>query len=116
MCICLFLNSIEYYQKEAGTLCNHESHVIRTQSECTTALKSLGYRSLSTYWTKKWGFVPSGCSIANYGDRTPHFETNIWESDPYNGGKPREGSWLGEGANHLIPICKRSIESGTFHN
>ena len=111
-----FYNLIEYYQKEAGTVCNDESHVIRSQSECTNALNSLGYRSLSTYWTKAWGFMPSGCSIANYGDWTPHFELNIWKSDPYAGGKPREGSWVGKRANHLIPICKRNIDSGTFYN
>ena len=93
---------LEYYEREIKTVCNHESHVIRSQSECTTALHSLGYRSLSTYWTGTYNGIPSGCSISYIGDKSPHFETS--------------STGLGKRSSYLIPICKRNVNSGILQN
>ena len=80
----------EYYDGELGGLCNDESHVIRTQSECTIALQQLGYQSTGNYWSDTKSTIPSGCSIKTSSNE-PHLETSP--------------TGLGKGRNDLVPIC-----------
>ena len=81
-----------------GGICNDESHVIRTQAECNTALKEVSYESSGYYWNGNTnGWIPSGCSVRNGGDYRPHLDTN---------------TGLGNGRCDLIPICKGPKNSG----
>ena len=92
----------EYYEGAGGGLCNDESDVIRSQAECTKALKELGYKSMGDNWTGEYDQIPSGCSISKVaisGD-VPHFETS------------RRG--LGKGRNDLSPICYGPRIAGDF--
>ena len=94
--ISLFLsNFIAYYDGKKGDVCDDASHVIRDQSECTKALKALGYPSTGTYWTGFYSGIPKGCSIR---DNTPHFEKST--------------TGIGTGRDDLTPICKGSRSSG----
>ena len=83
---------IAYYDRPAGSVCDDESHVIRSEEECTDALKELNYPTTVSYWTGYYSSVPSGCSIRNGGDNMPHFE--------------KSSSGKGNGRSDLIPICK----------
>lgn len=91
----IFIN-LEYYSGAIGGVCNYVSDVIRSKSECTTALQKLNYRYSATFWSNSNSGIPAGCSIRNGGDRIPHLETST-------GG-------AGKGRNDLIPICKRSCK------
>ena len=80
----------EYYDGVLGGLCNDESHVIRTQSECTIAIQQLGYQSTGNYWSDSYVNIPSGCSIKTSANE-PHLETSP--------------TGLGNGRNDLVPLC-----------
>jgi len=81
-----------YYDRPAGSVCDDESHVIRSEEECTDALKELYYPTTVSYWTGQASSIPSGCSIRDGGDNVPHLETS--------------SSGKGNGRKDLIPICK----------
>ena len=83
---------IAYYDRPAGSVCDDESHVIRSEEECTDALKELYYPTTVSYWTGQASSIPSGCSIRDGGDNVPHLETS--------------SSGKGNGRKDLIPICK----------
>ena len=101
---------LDYYDRPAGFVCCDASHVIRTKSECTSALKSLGYQAnFNNYWSaKSSGDIPFGCSIREIGtkygkseDRRPHLETS-----PYG---------VGTGREDLIPICKGQVCESKYY-
>ena len=79
-----------------GGLCDQESHVIRSEEECATALQKLDYNSLNKFWTTTDKSIPSGCSIHIEG-RNPHFELST--------------TGLGNGRSDLTPICRSSIKT-----
>jgi len=83
----------DYYAGNAGQVCDNENDVIRSQDECTTALKSLGYQT-SKFWTGTFEWIPAGCSIEKSRKMKPHFE--------------QSSTGLGKGTNVLIPICKKN--------
>lgn len=89
--------SIAYYKRAAGSVCDDASHVIRSQAECSEALKALNFPT-SNYWTGYYSTIPSGCSTRNGGDKMPHFE--------------KSSSGKGIGRSDLIPICKGPVSSG----
>ena len=89
-----------YYQNVAGSVCDDESHVIRTQTECTNALNNLGFSTTASYWTASSSYIPAGCSIRNGGDNVPHLDD-------------KDG--VGNGRSDLIPICKRPGTSFSLH-
>ena len=95
--LCFYYIFIAYYAGEKGSVCDDASHVIRWphKSECTKALKALGYPSTGTYWTGYYTGIPKGCSS---GGNTPHLEKST--------------TGVGEGRNDLTPICKGSRSSG----
>ena len=84
--LCYF---IAYYDRPAGSVCDEASHVIRSQGECTDALKALNHQPTASFWTGHASSIPSGCSIGN---GTPHLE--------------KSSSGKGNGRSDLIPICK----------
>ena len=88
---------IAYYKRGAGSVCDDASHVIRSQTECSEALKALNFPA-SNYWTGYYSTIPSGCSTRNGGDKMPHFEKST--------------SGKGKGRSDLIPICKGPESSG----
>ena len=83
---------VAYYNRPAGSICDEASHVIRSEEECTEALKELNYPTTVSYWTGYAPSIPSGCSIRDGGDNMPHLETS--------------SSGKGNGRSDLIPICK----------
>ena len=87
----------EYYNNDAGSVCDDESHIIRSQTECTKALKHLGFPATASYWTGSSGGIPAGCSIRNGGDNQPHLD---------------EKDGVGNARSDLIPICKRPESTG----
>ena len=91
--LCFYQIFIAYYDGNKGSVCDDASHVIRDQSECTKALKALGYPS-TNYWTGYYTGIPKGCSSGN----TPHFEKST--------------TGIGVGRGDLTPICKGSRSSG----
>ena len=93
----LYFILIAYYKRGAGSVCDDASHVIRSQTECSEALKALNFPA-SNYWTGYVSTIPSGCSTRNGGDRMPHFE--------------KSSSGKGKGRSDLIPICKGPESSG----
>ena len=84
--------SIAYYDRPIGSVCDDESHVIRSEEVCTDALKELNYPTTVSYWTGHASSIPSGCSIRDGGDNMPHLE--------------KSSSGKGNGRSDLIPICK----------
>jgi len=86
-----------YYKNDAGKVCDDESHIIRSQTECTKALKHLGFPTTAKYWKGSHSSIPAGCSIRNGNDNRPHLDE-------------KEG--VGKGRKDLIPICKRPESSG----
>ena len=92
----------EYYEGAIGGLCNDESHVIRSQTECTKALKELGFKSIANFWTGEYNQIPSGCSISKIknSDDDPHFETS--------------SRGLGKSRSDLTPICYGPRIAGDF--
>ena len=92
----MYFDFSEFYAGPKGGLCNQESHVIRTQEECATALEKLGYTSLNEFWITSTDPIPSGCSIHVEG-RNPHFELST--------------TGLGNGRSDLTPICRSSIKT-----
>ena len=96
--ILLFVISIAYYDRPAGSICDEANHVMRSKEECTDALKALGYPTTVSYWSGYASSIPSGCSIRNGGDNMPHMELS--------------SSGKGNGRSDLIPICKGSVTSG----
>ena len=91
---------LEYYAGEVGGVCNKESHVIRTMSECRTAKRKFGYTNVDNVgeWSDKSESIPSGCSIRNGGNFKLHFETSP--------------TGLGVGRYDLIPLCAKTIFGG----
>ena len=92
----MYFDFTEFYAGPKGGLCNQESHVIRTQEECATALEKLGYMSLNAFWIGSTDSIPAGCSIHVEG-RNPHFETSQ--------------TGLGNGRSDLTPICRSSMKT-----
>ena len=86
---------LDYYTVQKGGLCNDESDVIRSISDCKEALKELGYSSLNEFWITSTDPIPAGCSI-NVANSNPHFLNNT--------------SGLGKSRQDLTPVCK---ENGT---
>ena len=80
----------------AGGVCNNEKDVIRSEKECTAALKQLGYKFKSKYWKKSARNIPSGCSIRTLNNK-PYMNSN---------------SGLGRGRRDQIPICKGNVNQG----
>ena len=82
-----------YYTGEKGEFCYDESEVIRSVSDCTKALKELGYSSyrLEDFWITSTDPIPAGCSIA-VANSIPHFLNNT--------------SGLGKRRKDLAPVCK----------
>ena len=85
---------LDYYDDNDGYICDNENDVIRSQDECTTALKSLGYQKTTGFWTQMDRSIPVGCSVRNSGDMGPHFI--------------QSSTGLGNGRSDLTPICKRA--------
>lgn len=88
-----------------GAVCNDERDVIRSQSECKTALEKLGYSQLSNWWKGVFNKIPSGCSIGINGNPNalthyPQFETSA--------------AGLGTGRGDLTPVCKMSPTFGNY--
>jgi len=88
-----------YYSGIAGGVCNDATHVIRSQKECSDALKVLDITSIPISWTGKSNYIPSGCSLGKRKDPhksfisfIPHFETST--------------TGLGKGRYDQTPICK----------
>ena len=92
----MYFDFLEFYAGAKGGLCNQESHVIRSQEECATALQKLGYKSLNKFWITSTDRIPSGCSIHVEG-RNPHFKTSQ--------------TGLGNGRSDLTPICRSSMKT-----
>ena len=83
---------LEYYTKARGELCNNESDVIRSESDCKAALASL-FRGLeNNAFIKSEDNIPAGCSVATL---KPYFST---------------ASGLGHPRNDLTPICKETCK------
>ena len=87
---------LEYYSGSAEEVCNHEKDIIRTEKECTAALKQLGYQFKGEYWKKSARNIPSGCSIRTLNNKA-YMNTN---------------SGLGRGRRDQIPICKGKVNQG----
>ena len=77
------------------------SHVIRSQLECTAAIKKFRYQTSGKFWKGKYSKIPAGCSIRDGKDYLPHWENST--------------TGVGIGRKDLIPICKESESSGIFH-
>ena len=92
---------LDYYDRPAGFVCCDASHVIRTKSECTSALKSLGYQAnFNNYWNgKSNGDIPVGCSIRRVGTKYGKSEDSRPHLDTHPDG-------VGRGREDLIPICR----------
>lgn len=90
---------LEYYAGLLGGVCNDESHVIRTQEECTKAIQILGYQSNEPYWTGMTGSIPSGCSVRTTRNNSPHLELSP--------------AGLGNGRFDQLPICR--IPTGDYY-
>ena len=99
----MYFDFLEFYAGAKGGLCNQESHVIRTQEECATALQKLGYKSLNKFWITSTDRIPSGCSIHVEG-RNPHLKTSKTEMEI-------QQNPLGNGRTDLTPICRSSNTS-----
>ena len=95
-----YFDESQYYAGIEGGICYDGSVVIRSQQECTHAIKKLGYQSSSEYYKSKSNSIPSGCSFGK-DDMKPHFETST--------------SGLGKGRDDLIPICSRPKHIGSFY-
>ena len=93
----LYFLFIGYYKRAAASVCDDASHVIRSQAECSKALRALNFPT-SNYWTGYYSLIPSGCSTRNGGDKRPHFE--------------KSSSGKGKGRSDMIPICKGPESSG----
>ena len=93
-----------YYAGAAGGKCSHESHVIRSLTECSKALQELSIQSTGDYWTGRYNRIPSGCSIRISSQR-PHLET----STDIDGGL----GWIN---NDFRPICKNTWSTGDFYH
>lgn len=87
-----YFDENEYYAGMEGGVCYDSRVVIRSQEECTYAIKKLGYQSSADYYEGISNSIPSGCSFEK-DDMKPHFETSA--------------SGLGKGRGDLIPICSR---------
>ena len=87
---------LDYYTVQKGGLCNDESDVIRSISDCKEALKELGYSSLNKFWITSTDPIPAGCSIHD-DSSNPHFLENT--------------SGLGKKRTFLTPVCKKT---GTY--
>ena len=95
---------LEYYAGEVGGVCNQESHVIRTMSECRTAKRKFGFTNVDNVgeWSDKSESIPSGCSIRNGGNFKLHFETSP--------------TGLGVGRYDLLPLCAKNIFGGIMNS
>ena len=76
--------------------------MIRSQTECTKALKELGFKSIANFWTGEYNQIPTGCSIKKItnSDDDPHFETS--------------SRGLGKSRSDLTPICYGPRIAGDF--
>ena len=80
-------------------MCDDATHVIRSQKECSDALKVLDITSIPISWTGRSNHIPSGCSLGirenphqSLRKLLPHFETST--------------TGLGKGRYDQTPICK----------
>ena len=91
----IFINFLflDYYSGQQGGLCNDESDVIRSVSDCEEALKELGYSPLKNFWITSTDPIPAGCSI-HVAHSNPHFLENT--------------SGLGKRRQDLTPVCKEN--------
>ena len=89
--------TLAYYKLAAGKVCENASNVIRSQGECTHALRSLGFPTTVSYWIGSHSSIPAGCSIRNGGDNQPHLD---------------EKDGVGNARSDLIPICQRPESPG----
>ena len=99
----MYFDFLEFYAGAKGGLCNQESHVIRSQEECATALQKLGYKSLNKFWITSTDRIPSGCSIHVEG-RNPHLKTSKTEMEI-------QQNPLGNGRTDLTPICRSPMKT-----
>ena len=96
---------LAYYKLTAGKVCENVSNVIRSQGECTHALRNLGFPSTRSYWIVSRSSIPAGCSIRRGGLCTtcelhaPHINSI---------------AGVGKGRRDLIPICKKPQTPGKF--
>ena len=82
-------------------MCNDTTHVIRTKTDCTTALTELGYQPLQDFYTGYETDVPSGCSVKINPNQSPPFKPHLIET-----------SGKGKGHSDFIPICKGPGNTG----
>ena len=97
--------TLDYYKLAAGKVCENASNVIRSQGECTHALRSLGFPTTVSYWIGSHSSIPAGCSIRN-GHLCPTCEIHVPHMDSKAG--------VGKGRIDLIPICKKPQSPGKF--
>ena len=92
---------LAYYKLTAGKVCENVSNVIRSQGECTHALRNLGFPSTGSYWIGSRSSIPAGCSIRRYGLCTtcdvPHINSI---------------AGVGKGRSDLISVCKKPQSPG----
>jgi len=85
---------VEFQLGGTSTVCETEAQVVRTQSECELALRSLDWSTASPFWTGTHANIPAGCSVRDGRDKQPHLN-----------GAPG----LGRGRRDLRPICKLKV-------
>ena len=92
-----------YYNGQSGGVCREESHVIRREPECTSALIELGYQlPHEDYYDRPNMDWPSGCSIK--------IEIGMEKIYPHLG----FGPGLGTGNDAFTPICRGPERTNYF--